>query len=492
MKLRLGISEAMSHWSKYNSEKICVSNEFFSLSFKEFNSIINYFSEEEFSKKISDKCIPLLIDNKLILLAAIIAAVRCGKFPAILNSNLKLEEVEFALNDLHLKTVFTEQRFSKQIPSGITLFQLDNSIIDKNRNFYSDKIWESPLMKSTWGILYSSGTTGNPKGIIRSHFSILSELLGWCFELETRVNSHYYIARPIYYTGGLVLALAALLVGGKASLYDNFSPEIYFEHLNKEKTELSFLVPSQIKLLVEYLQENNIDDPPLSKMVLSMGAPFPEKLKIHAKRFLKSDIIESWGNTEGLGTITTQTDLEIRPSSIGKPFLTDDLFIVDENFKKTQPNIVGRLAGKVDSKFSEYNNRKELNDELIKGDLIISEDLGMEDNEGFFYLFGRVSDVIDCSGVKIYPIVLEKIISSFDEVDEVAVIGIDNGTSKVPVGVIKLKSLAIDLDSLKHKINSQLNENEKISDLKTIAEFPKTASGKIKKHELQTLFIEKK
>lgn len=490
MKIRLGISEAISHWAKYNSTKICIANESFSLSFQEFNSVINYFSEKEFSKNISDKCVPIMIENKLLLLSAIIGAIRCGKFPAILNSNLKHDEIQFALNDLNSNVIFTEKKFQEEIPNGISSFQIDNSIIENNTNFTTEKIWISPMIKSTWGILYSSGTTGKPKGIVRSHFSILSELLGWCFELEARRTSHYYIARPVYYTGGLVLSLTTLLVGGKASVYDTFSPELYFEHMNQEETDLSFLVPSQINLLVEYLKSNNIVDPPFSKIILSMGAAFPEQLKVNARRYLKSDIIESWGNTEGLGTITSQADLENKPSSIGKPFLTDELFIVDDNYVRVKPNTIGKLAGRVDSKFSEYNNRKELNEQLIKDDLIISEDLGMEDENGYFFLYGRVSDVINTANGKVYPIVIEKIISSFEEVEEVAVIGITEKSFEVPVCIIKPKSISVDFENLRHRINTKLSENEKMKQIKTISEFPKTASGKIKKSELKVLFAE--
>ncbi len=488
MKIRLGISEAISHWAKYNSSKICVTNETFSLSFQEFNSIINYFSEKEFRSKISTQCVPIMIENKLLLLAAIIGAIRCGKYPAILNSNLKLDEIKFALNDLSSEVLFTEAKFQNEIPKGINSFQIDNSTVEKNKTFLTEIIWDSPMLKSTWGILYSSGTTGKPKGIVRSHFSILSELLGWCFELEARRTSHYYIARPVYYTGGLVLSLTALLVGGRVSLYDNFLPELYFEHIKREEADLSFLVPSQINMLVQYLKVNNIVDPPYSKTILSMGAAFPEQLKVNARRYLKSDIIESWGNTEGLGTITNQSDLEHRPSSIGKPFLTDELFIVDDNFQRVKSNTIGRLAGRVDSKFSEYNNRKELNEQLIKDDLIISEDLGMEDENGYFFLYGRVSDVINTANGKVYPIVIEKIISSFDEIEEVAVIGIPENSFEIAVCIIKPKSISVDLENLRHRINTKLSENEKMQQIKTISEFPKTASGKIKKSELKSLF----
>jgi acyl-coenzyme A synthetase/AMP-(fatty) acid ligase len=414
--------------------------------------------------------------------------IRCGKYPALLNPYLNKEEIEFALTDLKSNNVYTEEKFLTKIPTYFESKVLSDNFFNKSCKSNSGKIWDSPLMKENWAILYSSGTTGTPKGIIRSHFSILSELLGWCFELETRANSHYYIGRPVYYTGGLVLTLSALLVGGKVSLYDTFNPELYFKLIENEETHLSFLIPSQITLLIDYLKKHNIVDPPNSQAILSMGAPFTEYLKISARRYLKSDIIESWGNTEGLGTITTQSDLELRPSSIGRPFLSDELFVVDENFKRVLVNTIGRLAGRVDSRFTEYNNLEELSNQFIHDDLIISEDLGMEDEFGYFYLFGRINDMIVTESCKIYPIVIEKIISSFEQVEEVAVLGINENTKIIIACIVKLKSDSIDLNDLLNQINSKLNPEQQISQIKSILNFPKTASGKIKKRELKALF----
>lgn len=488
MKLRLGISEAIAHWAKYNSNKVCILTESFSLTYKDFDSVINYLSETIFDSIETHNYIPLIIENKSLLLSSIIAVIRCGKAPAILNPNLNKEEIEFALFDLKSNFVYTEDKFLEKIPTDISATSIDIEIFITKTRFNCLRIWGSPKISDNWAILYSSGTTGKPKGIVRSHFSILSELLGWCFELETRVTSHYYIGRPVYYTGGLVITLTALLVGGKVSLYESYSPELYFKQIGDDNTHLSFLVPSQITLLVDYVKKNKIDSPPYSQAILSMGAPFPEQLKILAKQSLKSDIIESWGNTEGLGTITTQSDLEERPSSIGRPFLTDELFIVDENFQRVPVNTIGRLAGRVDSRFSEYNNLKELTNQLIQDDLIISEDLGMEDELGFFYLFGRVSDMIVTESGKVYPIVIEKIISSIETVEEVAVLGVKKNTKILVVCVVKLKFDWSDLGDLLIQINQNLKPEQQISQIKSIKEFPKTASGKIKKSELKSLF----
>lgn len=493
MKLRLGVSEAISHWAKFRSEKICLRNEKFTISYKQLNSILNTIAIANFSTNQVEECIHLVLENKLLLLCSIIAASRSGKSVAIINPNLKKEEIEFALNTLKASSVYTENKILGRLPNSKTINVLTEELItNTNIDNFIDQEWEPPKLDNNWGTLYSSGTTGNPKGMFRSHFSILSELLGWCFELGLQKDSHCYIARPIFYTGGLVLSLATLLVGGKVSIFESFTPEIYYKYLNLEDIDLAFFVPDQIKQLVKFVQETNLNNFKAAKAIFSMGAPFPETLKKDANVFLKSDIIESWGNTEGLGTITQAEDLYKRPSSIGRPFIADKLIIVDENGERLASNSIGRIAGEVDSRFTEYINNDILNRELIKGDLIISEDLGMEDEDGYFYLYGRVADVINTLSGKIYPILIEKVISTFDEVDEVAVFGIPNCNFEEPVCVINCKTSISNEELVLEKINSHLEDSQQIKQLKIIKEFPKTASGKIKKTELIYLFNEKR
>ena len=101
-----------------------------------------------------------------------------------------------------------------------------------------------------------------------------------------------------------------------------------------------------------------------------MGAAFPSDLKAHAMEVLHSGIIESWGNTEGLGTITLPDDVKTRPDSIGRPFLTDDLFIIGEQGQKVNQKEVGRLSGIVDSKFTDYKNSEFLTTQHFSDDTI--------------------------------------------------------------------------------------------------------------------------
>ena len=105
-------------------------------------------------------------------------------------------------------------------------------------------------MDDEWGIIYSSGTTGAPKGIVRSDLSMFTELVGWCLELPITRNSIAFIGRPVYYTGGLVLTAATLLVGGSAILPHEWSVTIYKSFMSTNVVDFAFLIPDQVRELI--------------------------------------------------------------------------------------------------------------------------------------------------------------------------------------------------------------------------------------------------
>ena len=136
--------------------------------------------------------------------------------------------------------------------------------------------------------------------------------------------------------------------------FRNHSSELLSSYLRINNIDISFFSPSGLQEFVSYVKSH---DPRLDMgdKILIMGEPVPLGLKKETRDLLSVDIIESWGNSEGLGTITEANAVEIRPNSIGRPFLCDDNFIVDENNNKLPDNEIGRIAGKTNCAFSGYS-----------------------------------------------------------------------------------------------------------------------------------------
>ena len=132
----------------------------------------------------------------------------------------------------------------------------------------------------------------------------------------------------------------------------------------------------------------------VSETILSMGASISGEEKIKASHVLRSKVVESWGNSESLGTITEPDDLQTRPNSIGRPFLTDELYVLIEDQKMAKPGETGRLAGSEVEGFLKYSKRPKETCLVKRSGMIISDDMGYTDTDGYFYILGRLQDCV--------------------------------------------------------------------------------------------------
>jgi len=260
--------------------------------------------------------------------------------------------------------------------------------------------------ESEWGILYSSGSTADPKGIERDYESMQTEFIGWCLELGLSPRTRFYIARPVFYTGGLVLSMATLLAGGciivndlKDASIDDLVADILMEARN-ELIDWVFLVPDQVRTLLRSPLASRLRG--LIRTVLVMGAPISGREKQALSQALACGVIESWGNSESLGTITDSEMLVECPDSVGRPFIGDTMLIVDDNGDSCAPGVIGRIAGGEAAGFTRYTKRPQETAQARRGGLIISEDLGWIDDVGRLFVAGRLQERLEYAGGSVF------------------------------------------------------------------------------------------
>jgi acyl-coenzyme A synthetase/AMP-(fatty) acid ligase len=250
-----------------------------------------------------------------------------------------------------------------------------------------------------WGIVYSSGSTGQPKPIVQTQYSTMTECVAWCMELGLRKSSSFYIARPLYYTGGMALALATMMTRGLL-IADNYADDNDASELlhkldkaaSRNEIDHCFLVPELGRAILALRSQWSHRGNP--KSVLLMGSKIHAEEKHALADFFGCSVVESWGNSEGLGTITDPADLDVRPGSIGRPFLTEGLWIVDDALDEVPADKIGRIAGSDETMFKEYANHPGATQQTKRADLVVSDDIGYRDRDGYFYILGRVEDVL--------------------------------------------------------------------------------------------------
>ena len=480
--LHLSLHEAIQHWSKYYPQKPAIIGDKNSISYRELQCGITKCRALVSDLRLGRQSpIGILVADKSKFIAAICATLAEGHAPALVNLSLEPQILKSMILDAGCNALLVDAETENPAKT-----QLDHIPKVSVPNFGGNDCKinchppvEERLVDDVWGIIYSSGTTGTPKGIIRSDLSVLTELVGWCLELPITRDSIAFIGRPVYYTGGLVLTAATLLVGGSVILPNLWSVEGYRSFMATNVVDFAFLIPDQVRELVQHRQKDAI--PWASpRRILTMGAPMPEDLKQSVLEVLQCEYIESWGNSEGLGTITSEHDARLRPSSIGRPFLSDDLFAVDDYATLLPTGTIGRIAGRADSVLTRYQNREDLDRALIHDQMVISEDLGYVGNDGYLYLVGRVNQRIVRNGDPIFGTDIENTIIGINNVHEVAVIGVsDPLEGEVPIAVVALKPGASKDPEILSRINSKLLPQQRLANVYFLSDLPRNAAGKV-------------
>jgi acyl-coenzyme A synthetase/AMP-(fatty) acid ligase len=211
-----------------------------------------------------------------------------------------------------------------------------------------------------------------------------------------------------------------------------------------------------------------------------MGAPISGVEKLAARQALRSAIVESWGNSESLGTITEAEDLDIRPDSIGRPFLTDRLLIVDDDGRFLSALEQGRLAGDEEAGFSRYSRRPEETARVKRRDLIISDDIGFADEAGYFFIRGRVQESVVVGDQTLFVPELEASIRDVEGVRECCIVVgqsiSESGLLTVLVAPVSPSEVPSDLLA---RLNAAMPGGVQLSSIRFVEALPRLASGKV-------------
>lgn len=308
-------SVAVAHWARYDPNNVAVILDDRAVTYSSLEQDVCSVAEVLSETFENDERIVVATQDKYSLIASVLGVVRTGKSAVVIHPHDDATALERCCDEAHANKAVVDPN----TPLHITkLFDAGRTIdVSRLQPVQPSHPWPVAPPTSEWGVLYSSGTTGSPKGIVRDHYSVTVEALGWGLELGLRPGFNFYIGRPVFYTGGLLLTMSALLAGATVALPADVSWNAYQEHLARHPVDLAFMIPTQIR---EYLLDvASADEHPLSaKTILSMGELISAEEKARTRELLRSEVIESWGNTEGLGTITRPHDLDDAPESIGR------------------------------------------------------------------------------------------------------------------------------------------------------------------------------
>lgn len=347
---------------------------------------------------------------------------------------------------------------------------------------------------SAFNIIYSSGTTGTPKGIVHSH------QMRW-YQMAVGENTGYgkpgqvsLLSTPLYSNTTLAMFLPTMAYGGTAVLMRKFDCGQWLTLAQALPATHTMLVPVQYQRLLDY---ETFDDFDLSSLRYKTctSAPFSAELKAEVLKRMPGALVEAYSMTEG-GVVCILL-AHLHPDklhTVGVPWGGSEVITIDENLKRLPPGEMGELVGRSRTMMSGYKNQPEKTEEASwydeNGDRWQRMgDIGQVDEEGFVTLMGRSKDMIISGGFNVYPRDLEEVLLQQPGVVDAAVIGIPSRRwGETPLGfVVTRQDSPIDLDELLSQANSQLGKTQRLSALRRISELPRSHIGKILKTELRDL-----
>ena len=346
-------------------------------------------------------------------------------------------------------------------------------------------------MDDDFNIIYSSGTTGKPKGIVQTHKARLHWSYSNALEMRFTRNAIALATTSLYSTGTWFMLLPPLLVGATIVIMEQFSPDALLETIERERVTHTFMVPTQFITALEHPEFDRYDLTSLVTMV-SAGSPLRADTKDEILARMGKGLYELYGFSEGFATIIRPEEVASRTGSVGTPVLGFELAIIDDDGNRLPRGEIGESAGYGKGLMKGYHNRPEATADLIWKDemgrtFLRSGDIGKLDDEGFLYILDRKKDMIVSGGFNVFPKDIEAIVGRHADVSDVAVIGIPHAKwGEVPLALVVAKPDAkIDADEVRDWSNEQLAKPQRLVDVEIRTELPRNALGKVLKRELR-------
>jgi len=432
------------------------------------------------------------------------ALSKIGAILVPLNWRLAGPELDFILQDSGSRVVIFEPEFEEVVASIRPRLNFSNggylSIGQPCPDWatdYEQAISKKPTREpSTNGsigdedphiIMYTSGTTGVPKGAVLSHRKTFFNALNAAMVYDLTSNDIMIISRPIFHSGGLLVEASPILYkGGTIIVRKRFRPHEILDTVQKYRVTVLELAATVYQFL---LQECDLTQYDLSSIrcYFTGGERIPVAM---IKEYLKKGIVISqiFGQTEA-STVTflSPEKAASKIGSVGLPVFHGEVRIVDKEGKDVKPTEVGEIIIKGPTLMSEYWNRPELTAETIRDGWLYTGDLARMDEEGYVYIVDREKDMYISGGENVYPAEIEKVFFAHSKIFDVAVVGVpDAKWGEVGKAFIVLKpgETMTEEEALKF-LQGKVGKYKIPKYVGFVEELPKTASGKVQKFLLK-------
>lgn len=428
--------------------------------------------------------VSILCENNADFIILILSLWEIGAIPIPMNIRLLDEEIEKLIEHSNSEYLFIHKELDERLKGK-----------DKRIIFPLEKCTDTPSISSnnfeiedTALILYTSGTTGSPKGVMLSYNNLISSAVSADHIINHTLKDRWLASLPFYHIGGFSIPIRAFLYGSTVLIADSVKAESILEILNKLKPTLASFVSTTLKQLLE----KNIRPNPELRLVLLGGGPIDDEL---ASRAIKAgwQIIKVYGSTE-TSSLVTAININKEPlkvSSAGRVLPGNKILIIGENDTPLPPCRAGEVLISGGSLMKGYWKNPELTESKRKfGNFYCSGDIGFIDEDGLLYIESRRTDLIVSGGENINPLEVERTILKCPGIKEVCVFPQkdEHWGQSVTAAVVKAENCQISEEEIKSFLKERISNFKIPKKIFFIDELPKTSLGKLRRDLIRQRF----
>ena len=446
--------------------------------------------------------VAILSLNRPDYLVLLYACARLGAMLVPLSWRLAVAEQSFILSNAGAKVLALEQAFGAILPVlegrlpetsivGLDFTPPTGSAFDgllaeargDSRNPNTDL--SCPLL-----IVYTSGTTGRPKGAVLRQEALLWNALMSQHMHDLTSNDHVLTVLPFFHVGGLnIQTTPALQHGATVTIHPRFTPDMALAAIERDRPTLTVLVPAIIQAMTDHpgWATTNLS----SLKAISTGSTIVPPHLIDRFVVRGVPVLQVYGSTETCPiAIYTRLGGDLsREGSTGLPGLCCEAAVIDDAGNELPPHVAGEIAVRGPNVFFEYWRNEEATRETLHDGWYRTGDIGWRDADGYFWVHDRKKNLIISGGENIYPAEVERVILEHPDVSECGVIGrADPCWDEVPIAyVIRRKGCQVEAEDLKAHVESQLARFKVPRDIVFVDDLPRTALGKVQHFTLKRL-----
>lgn len=423
--------------------------------------------------------VAVLMKNSTDMVTVIHALSYIGAVAVLLNTRLSGEELLWQMEDAEVVCCITDRDFETE---RVVVHKFDEIKKGPKQPVH---IQNEFVLHDVMTILYTSGTTGNPKGVLLTYGNHWSSAVGSALNLGLREDDCWLSCLPLFHVGGLSLLMKSAIYGMRILLVPKYEPDFIHEALQTKGVTIISVVSKMLIDLLDRLQGDVY--PKVLRCVLLGGGPAP--LPLLEKCVMKEiPVYQTYGMTETSSQICTlSSDYMLKKvGSAGKPLFSCQLKI-EKDGEELPPYAEGEIVVKGPNVTSGYLNRADATREAIKNGWLRTGDIGYKDEEGFLYVLDRRSDLIISGGENIYPAQIEEVLLSHESIAEAGIVGKDDEMwGQVPVAFV-VKANDVTEEDIIEFCKERLARYKVPKAVCFLDKLPRNASKKLLRRELRQL-----